>query len=179
MGHKNREKEKKFVVPGVTLDESVAILKKIIPDCKRTIVDASRDYYWTPPREFNADFIRLRYMPDGTGELTIKQADRGGNTNRVEIDVEVKDPDQCKKFWEHAVGPVTGSVYKDYHVFFLDDDEHTTLSLYRVRGDKRIFFEAEAKTIAQVDQLAKQVGTAMTLEPESRSLYQIFIEKRE
>ncbi len=175
MGYRNREIEKKFLAPGLTLEEGMAKIRSALTEWDSILTDASRDYYWSP-RGLNADFIRLRYMPEGDGQLTIKQADKDGNTDRVEIDVRVDDPDQCRKLLEHLMGPPTGSIYKEYHVFFLDKRD-TTISLYRVRGDKRVFVEVEARTIERVERLEKLVGTVMSLERELRSLYQIFVAK--
>lgn len=177
MGYKNREIEKKFVTPNTTLDTATSQIKGII-EYKSEISEASRDLYWQSPEAGKVDFIRLRYFPDGSGQLTIKHSDRGSNVNRVEIDVVVKDPDQAKKFLEYLYGDATGSIFKHYNVLFLDDDDHTTISIYRVRGDQRIFVEVEAKTQAKVDQLQRSIEKVMTLEHQTKSLYQLFVESK-
>jgi adenylate cyclase class IV len=179
MGWKNREIERKFVVPGSSLDQCIENVKKVLSNWDHDIHEASSDFYWRPLKGMKGDFIRVRFMPDGSGQLTVKEADRGENTNRVEIDVVVEDPNQCRKFWEHLIGPSTGAVCKEYKVFFLDKDETTTISVYRVRGDKRIFLEVEAKTLAEVDRLVKLIEKAVTLNPETKSLYQLFVEVKE
>jgi adenylate cyclase class IV len=177
MGYRNREIEKKFVVTGTTYAKTVEYLEEIF-DFDRKIVDASKDYYWHASPTMKGDFARLRYMPgkDGGGQMTIKHADRESNLNRVEIDVQVDNPDQAKKFLVQMLGEPCGSIYKKYHVLFLGD-EHTTVSVYSVRGDPRVFVELEATSVSKLEALQKKIGTALAMEQESRSLYQIFFGK--
>lgn len=171
MGWKNREIEKKFVVEGSLKKAIAAVSKAIIWDSE--ISDASHDYYWHSKDGLNADFLRLRYMPSGSGELTLKQADRGTNTNRVEIDVEVSDPDQCRALLRHLLGPSAGTVFKRYHVFFIRGG--ATVSLYQVRGDRRVFLEVEARSLRGVNLITERLRTVLRTKVEQRSLYQIFI----
>lgn len=180
MGHKNREIEKKFTVDNGNLDEVQSLIYQTLGDknVDSILHDASRDYYWDTPKGLNADFIRLRIMPDDTAQLTLKHTDKGDNTDRIEIDVPVGSPDQGRAFLNHLIGESTGSVYKEYYVFFLDKRD-TTVSVYRVRGDKRIFVEIEARSLERVEKLVERVGTTVVLNPEARSLYQIFIQKKE
>lgn len=177
MGYRNREIERKFILPDATYEGAIQTVAQVLGTWESIIDDASRDYYWKVPQNLNADFLRLRFMPAGTGQLTIKQADRGDNTNRVEFDVEVTEPEHCRKMLTHLMGEPTGSIYKQYYVFFLENQD-TTVSIYRVRGDKRIFCEVEARTLARVEQLVKQIGAKMTMTPETRSLFQIFMEEK-
>lgn len=176
MGHKNREIEKKFVIEGKAMKKVSTIIHDALRrDFQTVLKDESRDYYWSPQKGMKADFIRLRLMPDGTGQLTVKWSDRGSTTNRVEIDVTVPDPEQCRKYLTQVHGKPTGSIYKEYHVYFMDKFD-TNVSVYQVKGDSRVFVEVEAHTLARVNGLVKKVGTALEMAPETRSLYQIFIE---
>lgn len=178
MGHRNREIEKKFVVSksSMSYEDTIKAIKPLLNNITKTIEDGSKDFYWKIQRPLKGDFIRLRYMPDGTGQLTVKEADRGSNLNRIEIDVDVDDAEQCYKYQAHIHGEEAGSVFKNYFVMFLDHDEHQTVSIYRVRGDSRVFVEIEAKTQAKVEELTKLIIKDVGLTYETRSLCQIFIE---
>jgi len=175
MGHANREIERKFVVTGKSLIEvSNAVAKSLRREFRELVTDESSDIYWKAGRGAKADFIRLRMMPDGTGQLTVKWTDRGSTTNRIEIDVVVPDPVQCQKFLTQVHGKPEGSISKEYHVYLIDKMD-TNVSVYQVDGDKRVFLEVEARTLERVSRLCKQVGTAIKMEREKRSLYQIFV----
>lgn len=176
MGHKNREIEKKFVCNGKTLDQVASILRKILPDWERMIHNASRDYYWKTPKGLKADFVRLRCMPDKSAQLTLKHTDQGSTLNRIEIDVELDSPNQAKAFMEQLVGPPDGSIYKEYYAFFLDRQD-TNISAYRVRGDKRVFLEVEARSVERLEKALALIGTALEMTPEPRSLFQVFIDR--
>lgn len=167
----------------MTYDQTVAAIKKVFDDgvhsaVTSTVEDASRDFYWKTQGKLNGDFLRVRYNPDGTGQLTVKEADRGSNFNRVEIDVEVVSAEQCYKYQSHVHGPETGSVFKTYFVYILENDEHKTISIYKVRGDedKRVFVEIEARTQAEVEALERKIRAEVPIDYEPRNLYQIFIE---
>lgn len=180
MGYRNREIEKKYVIDKKTTgyEDAKTQIKALLGKINRTIDESSRDYYWKPVKGQKGDFLRLRFMPDGSGQLTVKDADRGSNFNRVEIDVEVDDAAQCLEYQEYVHGDHYGSVFKSYYVMFLELDEHTTVSVYKVRGDTegRIFVEIEAKTQARVEELNKLISKEVPLTYEPRSLYQIFVE---
>lgn len=190
MGWKNREVEKKFVLKKLqgtglnkTYQEAASIVRGILKGITRELADGSRDYYWES-KGLNADFVRIRMNPQDdekntySGQLTLKHADRkGSNFNRVEIDVELGDVGQGRKFLEYLMGEPLGYIHKDYTVFFLEDD-HTTVSVYRVRGDSRVFLEIEAKTQAEVDSIAKDIGSTIEIEYEPKSLYQLFMETK-
>jgi len=177
MGYRNREIEKKFVVENANYAKTIELLEGIF-DYDRKLVDASKDYYWHPQGGMKASFARLRYMPDGSGQMTIKYADRDSNLNRVEIDVKIDEPGQAKKFMTQLLGDPCGSIYKKYHVLFLGD-EHTTISVYAVRGDKesRVFVEAEATSVSKLEALEKKIGDSLILKHEPRSLYEIFFKE--
>lgn len=173
MGYKDREIEKKYLVPDGNYEDTVALVKSSLNKWDKLIENGSNDFYWKVPVGLIGDFIRLRYLPEGKGQLTVKHADKETNVNRVEIDVVVENPDEAKKFLVHVMGEPIGKLYKEYTVFFIKD-EFTTISVYRVRGDKRIFLEVEAKTVAHVDKLSKTLNKAIPLDQQEKSLYQIF-----
>jgi adenylate cyclase class IV len=176
MGYRNREVEKKYVVEKTTMKITIENMRELLGPVVDVLQNGSKDFYWRTPKGCNADFIRLRNMPDGSAQLTVKHADKIGNTNRVEIDVEItkEQVPQTAKFLDQVFGKTNGSVYKEYYVFFLDDKD-TTVSVYRVRGDKRVFVELEARNLDGVNKLEKLIGEKVILKYEPRSLYQIFI----
>lgn len=177
MGYRNREIEKKYVASKVSMEDAIKLVGEVLEDWESILHDASKDFYWDLPKGVTGDFVRLRYMPEGSGQLTVKHADRNDNTNRVEIDVEVTEPDQGKALLTHLFGDATKSVHKEYYVFFLENKD-TTISIYRVRGDKRIFIEIEARTLDRVNKLEKLIGAAIEMNREPRSLYQIFVREK-
>lgn len=184
MGHKNREIEVKLLAKtdkgysGVVKDVR-KILTKAGKRPNKTIVGDSSDVYWLPSRTANADFMRVRYHPEGGGQLTVKHEDQGDNLNRVEIDVDVKDPDQAVKFLTAANGPPIGTLRKKYTVFYVDRFD-TNVSVYKVRGDKRVFVEIEARKEVLVDELVSIIrnGVRYKLPGVASSLFWMFILRR-
>ncbi len=178
MGYKNREIEKKFVVNKLSLSKTFDKLKKILP-CFSFISESSVDFYWKT-NHLNSDFLRIRHFPaDDHGQLTLKHTDKKTIIDRVEIDVEINNASQGNKFLEYLMDKKGIAIRKKYHVFFLNKgDSHDSLpnvSIYSVKGDKRVFLEIEAKTLNQVDGLKNLLSKKLDLSPESRSLYKIFI----
>jgi adenylate cyclase class IV len=175
MGYKNREIEKKYVVA-----DSKHTFKKVcdLVDAlfKNTIFSekgSSKDFYWHSPRPSAADFIRLRNMPDGTGQLTLKRADRGSNINRIEIDVEIPNPKQTHKFLNQLLGRPVGTIHKDYSALFIDNNE-TSVSVYKIKGNPKVFIEIEARSLSLVNKISKQISSVIEMRQEKRSLYQLF-----
>lgn len=175
MGHKNREIEKKFVVPGVSYKDSVSILKNMLTGVKE-IKGVSMDCYWKAPKGIKADFVRLRYMPGDTSQLTVKYTDRKTTLDRVEIDVTVSETDQAHKFMDQIFGPSLGRIYKSYWVLVMDEKD-TTVSVYQIKDDSRVFVEIEARSVSKVDRIEKQIRQTLNLEREYRSLYKVFLSK--
>jgi adenylate cyclase class IV len=142
----------------------------------KTIVGDSSDVYWLPSRPVTADFIRVRYHPAGGGQITVKHEDKKDNLDRVEIDVDVQDPDQAVKMLKAAEGPPVGVLRKKYTVFFVDNDD-TNVSVYKVRGDSRVFVEIEAKKEKVVNELVGTVrdGAKYKLRRVASSLFSMFI----
>lgn len=176
MGYKNREIEKKFILDDSRLSfKEVCILVKqaLVFEWKDQISGKSKDLYWKSHNPSAADFIRLRYMPDGHGELTLKRADRGSNVNRIEIDVKVSEPDQTGKFLKQLFGKPIGNLYKDYFILFMDDKD-TTVSVYKIRGHSHVFIEIEARSLSKVERLVKSLSYKIQMTQEKRSLYQFF-----
>lgn len=173
MGYKNKEIEKKYVVKGSSLDVSFNILKTLLASY-RTYSDTSTDIYWHTPAALkkNADFIRVRQFDETHGELTVKKAIRG-NTYRVEIDL-LADPRQSVALVKQLIGKPAGRITKTYKTLLLDK-LNTTVSLYKIKNDKRIFLEVEARSLSKVESILKKIEQVLDITYESRSLYQIFL----
>jgi adenylate cyclase class IV len=159
MGWKNREREFKFEVTGkgLTLDKLAAAIQELFAyETTETIVNCKPDLYWNPPAGARATFARLRKLDGDLCQMTIKWNDKGNTKNRVEVDVEIHDYAKGKMFLEHLLGKYAKRITKKYFVYILGD-EFTAVSVYKVRGDKRLFVEAEAKTIKKVKAMTKKL----------------------
>jgi adenylate cyclase class IV len=181
MGHNNREIESKLQVEGLTNRRMVMvkvhdILEKALGEIHHTIEGDSRDVYWAPPAGAKADFVRVRYMAEGRTQVTLKHQDKGNYLDRVEIDLEADDADQAIALMKNLLGDPLGMVRKKYTVFFLDKKD-TTISVYKVINDDRVFIEVEALSQAKVDQLKGilREGMGYTLTDVDQSLFQIFL----
>lgn len=193
MGYKDREIEWKLLTDGFV---SIAPVEKIITQllldvnngdrgCRPTIIGCASDTYWSAPEESPADFVRLRVLDDtdehgNPAQITLKASDRGGNVNRVEVDLGVSDHSQANKLLTMMLGDPLGQVTKRYTVFFLED-VHTTISIYKIVRDKRVFVEVEARTLKRVKEitriLVERGGLCFTRIPQS--LYDMFVLKKE
>jgi adenylate cyclase class IV len=178
MGYNNREIEKKYVVtdPKNTFNKVAKILTDNFSDrFLKNCWDGgtSKDFYWKSPNARGADFVRLRFMPDGSGQLTLKKADRGTNVDRIEIDVEVKNPKQTYKFLSQLLGKPLGKIQKNYQVTYLDDGG-SNISVYKVHGNPAVFIEIEARSLSYVNKIEKKLSGFIAIKQERRSLYQVF-----
>ena len=177
MGYKNREIEKKFAItdPKLTFGNVCNMIKESLNKTKTLSNEKSnsKDIYWKSPDLNAADFVRFRFLPNGTGQLTVKKADRGSNLNRIEIDLDTTEPKQAVKFLKQLFGEPLGFLHKDYFVIFIDKYE-TNVSVYKIRGSPTIFVEIEARTLSAVNKICKIVFSDIKAKQESRSLYQIF-----
>jgi adenylate cyclase class IV len=182
MGYQNREIEIKLLVQKA---KSLAEVNNLLgrhfkAKSKSVIRETSKDTYWDSPKSSKADFARLRYYPQGLAQMTIKHTDKGDNLDRVEVDLEVGDPDKAMLILTALLGKPKGSIVKEYVVYFLDENE-TTISLYQIVNDSRIFVEVEAKTEKKVFALIKEITKVLShykLKRETKSLYQIFLAKK-
>jgi adenylate cyclase class IV len=178
MGYRNREIETKLEVIGTpSLDKVAKSVDRIFGyKCTKTIVDRKKDVYWKTPKESKADFVRLRHLEDGRAHVTVKFADKGSNENRVEIDLVVDDPQQAYALLAQVFGKPKGTIDKRYFVYFLED-EHTTVSVYRVMGDRTVYIEAEAKSLRRMGSIVRRLGKQLPwkLKKLNKSLYQIYL----
>lgn len=191
MGYKNREIESKLVVrqkPGgasVTMRNIDKIIEKAFEDETEDYAEGtSNDTYWRAPLGALADFGRVREMSSGRCQLTAKGKDKGDNLDRIEVDLDVHGTSlQVIKFMENLLGGPGGIIRKTYYVYILEN-EHTTVSLYRVHGDDRIFVEVEARTKKRMFQMEEKVKKSLSdngfdAEREEESLFEMFVAKKE
>lgn len=183
MGYKNRELEVKMLAVGVKglqtmIDRVEKAILSIHKDPDIVIGNAS-DLYWKAPVKGRADFVRLRKNTDGA-QITMKNTDKGDTVDRVEIDLEVDDYKQAKELMTALHGDPMADVTKKYYVFFLENKD-TTVSVYQVKNDDRVFVEVEGRTKRRVKQLIQTIMAVSETEYEwvSTSVYTMFVEKKE
>lgn len=189
MGYKNREIESKLEVrqrqggPAANMRNIDRIIEKEFEDDTEDYIEGtSSDTYWEAPSGAPADFGRVREMSSGRCQLTAKAKDKGDNMDRIEVDLEVRGTSlQVIKFMENLLGSSGGVIRKTYYVYVLEN-EHTTVSLYRVHGDDRVFIEVEARTKKRMLQLEDRVKRCLNeggFEPQRAegSLFEMFIVK--
>lgn len=182
MGYKNREIEVKIEVVGTSdlyrVNKKIEeFVDKVYPDREYIVGDAT-DWYWHTPKQSAGDFVRLRRNNDGA-EITMKAVDKDDITDRVEIDLPIASWEQGKILMEGVFGSPVEKVRKKYHVYFLEN-EHTTISVYKVRGDDRIFIEVEARTKSRMTELTNQLKEFYPDHEFKRvksSIYEIFVAK--
>ena len=180
MGYKNREVEIKLMansssLPNVMRDVE-AWVESINPVLDYLEGNAT-DLYWDAPERGKGDFVRLR-RNSTNAQITMKGTDKGDIINRIEIDLEVEDYKQSKILMEALHGEPVEKVKKKYHVFFLENDD-TTISIYQVAKDDRVFVEVEARTKTRVKALVKSLMSYSKYRYDwiNSSLYNIFVEK--
>jgi len=182
LGYRNREIEVKLEVLGTS--DLYKVNKKVeefvenaYKDFEYIVGDAT-DWYWHTPDQSDGDFVRLRRKPGGA-EITMKAVDKGDPIDRVEIDLAIEGWEQGKILMTGVFGPPVEKVRKKYHVYFLED-EHTTISVYKVRGDDRVFLEVEAKSLSRVKELTLALKNALPdtdIVRVGSSIYEIFVAK--
>jgi len=142
------------------------------------IIGNATDLYWKAPVKGLADFVRLRKNPDGA-QITMKSTDRGDSIDRVEIDLEVDDYKQARELMLALHGEPMAEVTKRYHVFFLENRD-TTISVYQIKNDDRVFVEVEARNLRRLKQLVRLIATDRRTEYEwvSSSVFSMFVQKK-
>ena len=185
MGFRDREIERKLIVKGTTRMADVdRYLLKVLKRHKRLIAGKSEDIYWESPEGSRADFVRLRRAnKDGAAKLTIKYSDKRNNFNRIERDVEVHPFSTTRRLLEDVFGKPAGYVNKRYIVYVMGaagGEADSTISLYQIVGDRRVYLEIEAITAAKVDFWTKKVLRALPYRTKrvNQSLYMIFIKNQ-
>lgn len=172
MGYENKEIERKFIIQNkISRQKAYSILYNNIYYIMNR-EDYSSDVYWHPVVGTDVDIIRVRN--DGVYEFTIKKSLSGDNTNRVEIDTICSN--KIYASLNQLFGKPAGKITKNYLVLFLDNKD-TSVSIYQVKGDKRLFLEVEARTMSKVNKIHKQLARVFDLKQEYLSLYELFLKK--
>lgn len=142
----NREIERKFIFRANTFDNLRTLLIERYGDPER---GSGRDYFYKS--HGIAEFLRLREMPNGRGELTSKVLDTESVQDREELNVGVVDFAETHRILKRTQ-EYKGCLIKNYCNWFLDGG--TALTLYVVHCDSQhVFFEIEAETEGEVDAL--------------------------
>lgn len=183
MGYRNREIEIKLLVEGTSklplMKETVeAWVTSLYPDFDYVIGNAT-DLYWHAPDRGQGDFVRLRRTSGNKAQITMKGTDKDDITNRIEIDLEVDDYKQARVLMEGLHGDPIERVKKKYHVYFLENDD-TTISVYQVTKDSRVFIEIEGRTKKRVRELTAALlafNDNFQYTWVNSSLYNIFVAK--
>ena len=167
-----REVERKFVILGSSYDEVYKFLSSTFYVNLGTTI--SYDLYWGAT---GVDFIRLR---ENSQELTVKVTDKQTIIDRIEENAKVSKEDM--KAMERAMTLVHGHpmrLTKKFSVFTGDlfgTEDRVIYCIYEVQDDpkKRLFFEVEAPDIESVDEALSALKPIFELQPQTKSLYQIF-----
>jgi adenylate cyclase class IV len=159
MGYKNREVEVKMLAVGVKGLQTMVdrVEKALKTDQTDIIIGNAADLYWKAAQG-PADFVRLRRVSNASnqGQITAKATDKGSNVDRVEIDLQTDDFKQAKALMYAVHGEPMAEVTKKYHVYFLENSD-TTVSVYQVRNDDRVFVEVEARSQRRVKEIIKML----------------------
>jgi len=115
----------------------------------------------------------------------MKFCDKGGNFDRVERDVELgslKNYRVAVGLCEDLFGRPVGTVDKKYIVYVLGSKGHdadSTVSLYKIVGDKRVFLEVEGRSDRVVFYWLKKIAGRLPhkLTRINKSLYELFVKK--
>jgi adenylate cyclase class IV len=162
--------------------DRVAAAVKTLHDDPDIVVGNAADLYWSAPKGSVGDFVRLRRNSNASshGQLTLKATDRGDTLDRVEIDLEVDDYKQARELMLALHGKPLAEVSKKYHVFFLENPD-TTISVYQVKDDDRVFVEIEARNKRRLKQLVQAISTNTNTEYEwvQSSVFNMFVEKKQ
>lgn len=188
MGYRDREIEVKLEVIGQkSIEEIAQEVGETFKTSRAPVYGISKDVYFKAPyaKGYSA-FARVRHMPEGEkkpSQITVKICDnKSGNLDRIEADCDVHSANQATVVFTYLLKKPAGEVVKEYWVWFLEDDEHTTVSVYRVIGDKknRVFVEIEAKTRREVMALWKKLekNASFRMKRVKENLFQLFVIKR-
>lgn len=184
MGYKNREIEVKLLIDE---DGSLPYYRKLtekwLEECDAGcgfdyVKGNASDLYWNAPSKGVGDFVRLRKNPGDNAQVTTKSTDRKDITNRIEIDLEVDNYKQARILMEALHGDPVESVKKRYHVYILENKD-TTVSVYQIDNDKRVFVEIEARSEKRVRELVSSFTEFVDHECRwvKSSIYEMFVLK--
>ena len=172
-----REIERKYVVKAKELSQvevDTILRNKLKSSILSDIEGESADYYYDVQNKERADFLRCRVFADGTAELTYKKKDKLTNLNRLERNLKCESSREAKEFCQTGHGDPIKKIQKRYTVLFCEDS--VVVSTYVIEGIDKVYVEVEAGTVGDVDQTVAKIKTILELIPESRSLFEIYVE---
>jgi len=165
------------------LDVKGVLQRALGHEVQEVRMGTSKDTYWAAPARAKGQFARVRER-DGIRQLTVKGQDRGGNEDRLEVDLDCTSPTfRIHRFMRALLGKPAGVIEKTYWVFELES-EHDTVCCYEVLGHEgEVFVECEAKTTARVHELvalvmSALVGEGLHVESAGGSLFELFVAPR-
>jgi adenylate cyclase class IV len=126
----------------------------------------SIDIFWKHP---GVDFIRLR---ENTQELTVKITDKDDITDRVEINVEVKDYARAAEWATTVFGKPAFHNRTFFHIYEIPTVE---ITIYEVEGYPQVFLEVESNSIEEIKKIETKLVQTISLKQEFKSLFQIIM----
>lgn len=179
----NREIEKKFVLnQGYGLRPDIPTMFAALDICAEEVrkiakikkyshgVDA--DYYWRVSK--NATLRLREKSSDDLGELTIKLNDKGTNINRREENLAVESAEKALTILRLVHGTEEGLVNKFFTKFKFQGGE---VAIYKVLHQDTIYLEVEASNERTVNRIASRLQKRLSLTPETRSMYELYVRK--
>lgn len=144
----------------------------------------SPDYYWNNQYSQRCDFVRVRSMGDGMGQITMKHKDTDTNVDRVEIDLpHLTELNVALEFFERTFDKKPVKVTKKYFTYVADD---VALCAYQIVGDSKVIFEVECKDEKTVNAIIGwfnnylyMMGEPNDLKIVDSSIYEMFVLNQE
>lgn len=176
----NREIEAKYVIQGMSMPHLEYLILSAVEDLFRDeLVECkTMDIYF---QASEGTSIRLRDS-HGIGdngfsrqlrEFTVKKKDQGNNFNRIEENVAISD---CAAMYE-ALKLVHGDpvliLHKEEVVIWTKDGMIFSMARVSKESDK-IYFEIEGPTEELVNRYCDKFSQFLTMERETRSLFEIY-----
>jgi adenylate cyclase class IV len=185
MSFRNREIEVKLIAYDTTLEAINSLLHDMLgPSVRKKVWGRSTDVYWpVKDPEVVGDFVRTRKFSEDINHLTVKGKDRDSNINRLEVDIETTTPhSKLVRFCRAIGGKETGSIDKEYYVYWPTTDEHENISCYVVTNQEypHIFIEVECTDVGRMEEFEYEVLRSCGIrgiraERAPGSLYEMFI----
>ncbi len=180
-----REIEKKWRVPSFKFEEASTVLNAVFgewPVSKHITWCKTTDTYFKPTAG-SMQFVRVRDSVGETAtgeyhilkEITVKAKDQGHNMNRHERNLSVNEGTNSVSLLTELLGvEPTAAIKKREEIWWISD---AVVSLSDVNG--QLFFEIECAQFRLAQEIEEEVLRSMRLIFEPRSLYEIFVEKKE
>lgn len=144
-----------------------------------TLYCSTMDYYW---KVGEGKTLRLRdswgHTDDGFSrslkEVTLKSKDKGNNLDRLELNLGVLDSQTAFSLLNHVHGKPIGVIHKDNEYVIFTKDQ-AVISIADVDGE--LYLEVEGENFHHVNEYVTMIEREVTLVPETRSLFEIYVAK--